>query len=357
MRPSKLERLPLAIRIIIVLAVAALVFAADALTPWDVTLRGLYVIPVALTAWIIGRWAGVAMSLLGNMVNACFDARDLPGAQFHQWVISDTAVQLFIYLSATFVIAALHDAYRAAQRATDARDHVLGVVAHDLRNPLASIVLAVKVVQPTATNGPARALVSMERAVQRMNRLIADLLDVTSIESEGLSLELAHEPTRRVVLDALEAPRSLAEQSGVELRLEMPETLPDVWADRHRLLQILDNLIGNALKFTGRGGTITVSVTPNASSSEVLFAVKDTGAGIQASDLAHVFDRFWQAAKAERHGAGLGLAIVKGLVEAHGGRVRIESASGTGTTVFFTIPTRPLAKRVGFLPAHSARPA
>jgi signal transduction histidine kinase len=109
------------------------------------------------------------------------------------------------------------------------------------------------------------------------------------------------------------------------------------------LLQILDNLVGNAVKFTEPGGRITVGAAPRG--DEVLFWVADSGPGIAPDDLPHVFDRFWQAQKGRRSGAGLGMAIAKGLVEAHGGKIWLHSTLGRGTTVFFTIPQAPRADR------------
>ncbi len=116
----------------------------------------------------------------------------------------------------------------------------------------------------------------------------------------------------------------------------MEQAVPEVWADADRLLQILENIIGNALKFTKPGGRVTVGVSRQ--NSQVLFRVSDTGPGIEPEDVPHLFDRFWQARKARRQGAGLGLPIVKGIVEAHGGRVWVESVPGRGSTFFFTIP-------------------
>ena len=129
----------------------------------------------------------------------------------------------------------------------------------------------------------------------------------------------------------------LASSASLELRLETAPGLPDIWADRDRLLQVFENLIGNAIKFTKAGGRITLGA--EASTGEVVFSVSDTGSGIADSDLPHVFDRFWQASHGAHRGAGLGLAIVKGIVEAHGGRIWIRSTIGKGTTFLFTIPT------------------
>jgi signal transduction histidine kinase len=120
------------------------------------------------------------------------------------------------------------------------------------------------------------------------------------------------------------------------LQLQTPRELPPLWADRDRLSQVFENLIGNALKFSVGGGRITVGAAVRE--DEVLFSVRDTGAGIQPEHLPHLFDRFWQARRAEREGAGLGLPIVKGVVEAHGGRIWVESTPGEGSCFFFTIP-------------------
>jgi signal transduction histidine kinase len=112
--------------------------------------------------------------------------------------------------------------------------------------------------------------------------------------------------------------------------------VPDIWGDRDRLLQVFENLIGNAIKFTKAGGCITVSATSR--DHEVIFRVADTGSGIAPENLPRVFDRFWQATSTDRQGAGLGLPITKGIVEAHGGRIWVESTPSRGTTFSFTIP-------------------
>ena len=128
----------------------------------------------------------------------------------------------------------------------------------------------------------------------------------------------------------------LAASKHLELRLDVPSALPDVNGDRDRLAQVLENLIGNAVKFTEDGGRITVGAKP--SEDEVVFWVSDTGAGVAREDVSRLFDRFWQGRGAARHGAGLGLPIVKGIVEAHGGKVWVDSTPGHGSTFWFTLP-------------------
>ena len=229
--------------------------------------------------------------------------------------------------------------YRTARRATQARDDVLAVVAHDLRNPLNSILLHVQLLRrPSAeTKGRAyNATEAIKRAAKRMNCLIQDLPDMTRMEAGHLSVEQTRIPAEQIVADAVEAQRPLATSASLDLRLDVAPGLPDILADRNRLLQVFENLIGNAVKITQPGGYITVGAA--ARDGEVLFWVTDTRSGIAEEDLPHLFDRSWQAKKAERLGAGLGLPIVKGVIEAHRGRIWVESTLGQGSTFFFTIP-------------------
>jgi PAS domain S-box-containing protein len=234
--------------------------------------------------------------------------------------------------------------YRAAKHAVRERDDVLSVVAHDLRNPLGAILMHARALQkgrPDAGPSASRPADLIERAASRMNRLIDDLLDVTRLETGRLSVERDRVPAARVVADAVDAHRAAAAASSCALGAELAPDLPDVWADRDRLLQVFENLVGNALKFTDPGGQITIGATPR--DGELMFWVGDTGRGMSAEEVSHVFDRFWQARKADRRGAGLGLPIVKGIVEAHGGRIWVTSTPDYGSTFFFTLPIAPRA--------------
>jgi signal transduction histidine kinase len=222
--------------------------------------------------------------------------------------------------------------YKVAQIAIQARDELAGVVAHDLRNPLNAIGLQADTLDDRKVGDGIRY------SVTRMNRIIQDLLDVTQLEAGQLSVERSRLSMTEFLLDLVEAQRPLADKRRLALLLEIPPDLPEVLADRDRLLQIFENLISNAIKFT-RHGSVTVGAV--ARDGELEIWVRDTGMGLAAESLPHLFDRFWQADKAARHGAGLGLPIVKGLVEAHGGRVWVESAPGAGFCFYFTIPQAP----------------
>jgi PAS domain S-box-containing protein len=245
--------------------------------------------------------------------------------------------------------------YGAARRAIDARDEVLGIVAHDLRDPLSMILMEARLLrmhglQPeSARREPAELI---QRAASRMNRLISDLLDVTRIEAGQFAIRPSPVSAAQVIAEAFEVHRSGAASAAIELRLAAHPDGVEVEADSDRLLQVFDNLIGNAIKFTPPGGTITLGALPEADA--VRFWVADTGCGMPAEDAMHVFDRFWQARTAKRAGAGLGLSIVQGIVAAQGGRVWIETALGGGTTVFFTLPTAQQMERSSASPVQPA---
>ena len=224
-----------------------------------------------------------------------------------------------------------------AERATRARDEVLAIVAHDLRSPIHTVLgAAAMLARPLAEELRQRHVEIVQRSVKAMDRLIADLLDVARIEAGTLSIRPAPLDVRALVDETLEpfALPALARQ--IKLGFESAADIPSVTADRDRLGQVLSNLIGNALKFTPDGGR--VSVRARSLEGPVQISVEDSGQGIAAEELPHVFDRFWQGDRASRSGAGLGLAICKGIVEAHGGRIWAESTLGRGTTFHITVP-------------------
>ena len=172
--------------------------------------------------------------------------------------------------------------------------------------------------------------------------MLQDILDVTRMEAGRLPIEPARVQAAQVLFECVEEQKPVAASASLELELDLARDVPQVWADHDRLFQVFENLIGNAVKFTQAGGRITAGAA--AQRGEVLFWVTDTGAGIAAESLPHLFDRFWQAQKDGRRGAGLGLPIAKGIIEAHGGRLWVESTPGRGSTFFFTIPVVALAE-------------
>ncbi|MHA7633761.1 sensor histidine kinase [Corallococcus sp. M7] len=229
--------------------------------------------------------------------------------------------------------------YERAEQAIRMREEVLRIVAHDLRTPLNVIQLSARMLEKhlPPDDGARTRLDTLQKSVQRANRLIQDLLDVARMEGGSLSVERTPLEVAPLVQEALEQHRGLAESRALLLQAHVPEGVPRVLADPERLAQILSNLLGNALKFTPEGGRVLLRVQPEV--GQVRFLVSDTGPGIAAEDRPRIFERFWQAGPKRKEGAGLGLAIVKGLVEAHGGQVGVDSAPGAGSTFFFTLPT------------------
>jgi signal transduction histidine kinase len=220
------------------------------------------------------------------------------------------------------------------------RDDFLATVSHDLRSLLGGLSLSAQLLLDKAPAGAAgdltrRCASTSQRLLARMSRLVNDLLDMTSIEAGKVALLIEESDTADILRDTLEAFEPLAAARGVSLSAEA-ELPPCVGRfDSGRILEVLANLVSNALKFTASGGRVSIRVAREG--NELRFAVKDTGIGIPEEALHSVFDKFKQIAK-DRRGLGLGLYISKGIVEAHGGRMWVESQLGVGSTFRFAIP-------------------
>ena len=245
--------------------------------------------------------------------------------------------------------------YGEAQRATRARDDVLAIVSHDLRNPLNTILMSTSflldvLAEPGAVPPPLiPQLQLIRRATARGNALIQDLLDVSRIESGTLAVDASLTSAAGLLDDAVIELAPLVTDKGLRFEHEWTGDDAEVPADRGRIAQVFSNLVGNAVKFTAKGGVVRLKgrrVGPL-----VEFVISDSGAGIAPDHVPHLFDRYWKATKASRSGAGLGLFIVKGIVESHGGSVKVESELGAGTSFRFTLhgasnaPWRPDALR------------
>jgi signal transduction histidine kinase/DNA-binding NarL/FixJ family response regulator len=242
---------------------------------------------------------------------------------------------------------------RQTQRAVAARDRALSIVSHDLRNPLSTIeICALALLDPAPA--PQSGIHEMGELIQRsagwMQQIVEDLLDRASLDAGRLALH--RRPTS--VAEILDAARLMfaasAAQRTIDLVLDDGADLPSVDVDPHRLLQVLSNLISNAMKFTPSGGRVQLlaqaveedlsGVLLNGTGGHaVRFTVSDTGLGISSDELRHIFDWYWQSPKGPSKGAGLGLAIAKGLIEAHSSRLNVESVPGSGSSFWFTVPT------------------
>ena len=241
------------------------------------------------------------------------------------------------------------EARASAELANEQKEQLLAMVSHDLKNPVHSLIVGITLMQKTMSGDSlSRAsgvLEGMNRSLKGMNHLIDDLLSVSKLESGTTSLEIRENAVEDLLKDVLQLLQPIAIERGISFETEFePSSGFTLRADRNRLLQVFSNLVGNALKFTPPQGKVRLRAEKG--SRETNFVVSDTGSGIAEENLPFVFDRFWQARQTQRLGTGLGLSIAKGIVEAHGGRIWVESKLGSGSTFRFTIPHR--------IPGHSA---
>jgi signal transduction histidine kinase len=226
--------------------------------------------------------------------------------------------------------------YNEAMTAKRAREDLLATVSHDLKNPLNTIRISTHLLRRSTDTGTLDLAERIDRTAERMTRLIGDLLDASKIEAGVLGTAPRPEAAGALVDSAIDLFRLLAGEKSIQLLSQVPSSIHAVVCERDLVLRVFSNLIGNAIKFSPEGTPIVVAAKPVP--GEVQFSVSDSGPGIPAGHLPHVFDRYWQEKGGDRRGSGLGLYIAKGIVEAHGGRIWLESAPGRGTTIFFTLP-------------------
>ena len=230
---------------------------------------------------------------------------------------------------------------KRSDEAIATRDDFLAIVSHDLRNLLGGIVCSMSGLSmkaPETEDG--RQIVATGKRIQlyaaRMNRLILDLVDVGSIDAGKLACAITPSDSVALIEETLDRFCQAADDKGLSLRSEIGPHLPFGAFDYQRMLQVFANLVSNALKFTARGGQVLIR--GEQIGNNVVFSVSDTGVGIRQNLFDSVFLRFWQADKDDRRGTGLGLYISRNLVEAHGGKIWVESKLGLGSTFSFTVP-------------------
>ena len=227
-----------------------------------------------------------------------------------------------------------------AEWASEQKEQLLSMVSHDLKDPLHSLMLSLSLMQRMLKDEPTTKVTTvlggMQRSLERMNRLVSDLLSIAKLESGEVALDVQEHVAFELLQDVCHMLLPIANDKGVKLEISSAQFM--IRCDRDRLLQVLSNLVGNAVKFTPAGGSVEMRAQEQP--REVRFMVRDTGPGIQTENLEYVFDRFWQARQTHKLGTGLGLAIAKGIVEAHGGRIWAESELGQGSTFQFTVPKK-----------------
>jgi PAS domain S-box-containing protein len=232
--------------------------------------------------------------------------------------------------------------YEEARHAISVREQTLAIVSHDLRSPLATIVLASTILgddEMLRTSRWSQAVVveKIQTAASRMDRLIGDLLDFVSIEAGKLSIIAKPQSVATIIDESTVSFEPLAKKRGITLTGVTPDGMPAIQCDRDRILQVIGNLLGNALKITPRDAT--VSLRAEQRERDVVISISDTGPGIDLADQKRLFERYWRSKDATYKGTGLGLAIAQGIVEAHGGLIWVESVLGHGATFSFSVPT------------------
>jgi signal transduction histidine kinase len=300
--------------------------------------RHLFFLPtVMLIAWLCGFGPGL---LSGALFGAAlrFFWPEQTGTFIH--VNSDVILFMLVSAAVCVIIRSMERARQSADASRRSLEQVVAIVAHDLANPLHAVTLAGEHIRKQAGDAQAveRGLRTISRATTRMERLLRDLSDTTRIAHGELVLTLRAEPVPPILQDVAQVfgPQSAA--AGVTLDTTLPRTSSVIECDRDRLMQILGNLLGNALKFTREGGRIDLRATDE--DDAVRFEVADTGAGIDPKHLPYIFDRFQSY---DARGTGLGLFIARSLVRAHGGELSVRSSLGLGSTFSFAIPRLPRA--------------
>jgi signal transduction histidine kinase len=368
--------------LLLVVVVGQVVFRLEPTTPLHVALRPASFFPLLVWAALrFGPGGGAAATFLASMLAVWGTAAGTGPFAYGSLAERLTLLQSFMgnLAGTTLVLAAVTTERRRAQSALTeardelevrvqqrtaelrdavlARDHMLGVVAHDLRNPLAAAQFAaaaiVRALPDDDHSAPIRkAALTVELALDRATRLIRDLLDVTRLQAGTLRFERQPISAGELVAEVTDALAQVASERALDLQANVERGIPPLFADGERLFRVFSNLVENAAKFTPSGGRIRIGARRDEET--VRFSVADTGAGITAEDIPHLFDRFWQGRPADRLGAGLGLAIAKGIIDAHGGRIWVESTPGRGSTFYFTIPLVAVDDRVAAARAEGA---
>jgi PAS domain S-box-containing protein len=228
--------------------------------------------------------------------------------------------------------------YADAQAAGEARRRILDVVSHDLCIPLSALSISAEMLRGTLPDEARDDILRLiARSVAGMNRLIQDLLDINSIDTGRLEIVQSWQPPGSILAELEQSMAPLASQSGITLTVEPEDDLPPVFVDRLRVLQVLSNLVGNAMRFTPAGGIVRAQA--RSSWDGIRFSVSDTGIGIPLEHREIIFQPYWRGGPSvRRKGIGLGLSIAKGIVEAHGGTLWVDSVEGEGSTFYFSLP-------------------
>ncbi len=255
----------------------------------------------------------------------------------HDWGIQKTNESIKI------LYKELEKKNKELQKLDQLKSDFVSTVSHELRTPLAitteGLSLVLDGVLGPLTEKQKKILTTGKRNIERLHTIINDLLDISKIEAGKIEIKSGFIDFRKILINHLESFQSVVNAKKITLQSSLPKAAVYLYIDEDKIIQVMNNLLNNAVKFTPEGGGIMVGMTVNR--DEVLVSVKDTGVGINEEDMTRLFEKFQQFSRAPGpgiKGTGLGLAICKSLVELHGGQIWAESRVGKGTTFFFTIP-------------------
>jgi signal transduction histidine kinase len=339
---SKLERTSVLVRSLLACGILALSFVvAHILDQYAKGNSELVLISATIVcALYFGFWIGMGTAVVAALgLDFFFQYPRLSFAIYYSEDVIQLAAFMLLAIYVSWVGAQLRKAKAQAEQASRAREDLLAIVAHDMRNPLNTIQLSTRLIEKDSADrrppGYEKGVETIKRSAHRLNRLIQDILDYEKVRAGTIEIQPKPEPVRQLLDDVSETMRPLAESKSQQIAVDF-QAGGSVLCDRDRILQVFSNLIGNSIKFMNAGGRIVIGCGSTA--TEFTFSVKDQGPGIPDQQLSNVFDRYWQARQTARQGTGLGLSIAKGIVEAHHGRIWAESKSGEGSTFYFTLP-------------------
>jgi len=294
-------------------------------------IRALAFVPLVHHRKLIGKFM-----LYGNAPRA-FEVRDL---QFAATVAVHVAQAIERHRAESELERAYREereAHMLADEAIRAREEIISVVSHDLRGPLGTVMLGATTLLELGDRGHRTRTVAerIHRQASRMARLIEDLVDFAGIQAGRLAISRTSQKPEDIIAATCDMFSTVARENGLRFETLVLPDLPAIECDPDRAVQVMSNLVSNALKVTPKGGAIAIGAEPK--NKEVVFYVRDTGPGIAADELPRLFERYWRSKQPSYKGAGLGLSIARGIVDAHGGRIWAESQIGVGSTFYFSL--------------------
>jgi signal transduction histidine kinase len=327
----------------VLIGASVLIFAQSPSSPASGFIQACMLIPLLVLAALRFEIKGATGTVFLVSMIAIW-ATSLGRGPFVQETLSRSLLFLQAFMAIAAVTVLVVGAIVAERTEAMWREKLLAMVSHDLRNPLNVIRLAARSLleQLPVADRARRQVAIVERSTDRMSSLVRDLMDLSAIEARQLKLQQQEHDAGSLVSEIVEMMRTVAAEKSQELRQVVPLEPLTVICDRDRVLQVLSNLVDNALKFTPAGGSISVGF--DRFENEVRFSIADTGPGIPRDQLPHVFERFWKAPQAKQsgiQGVGLGLSIARGIVEAHGGTMWADSQVGVGSVFHFALSSKP----------------